>query len=348
MHHPKRLYSSKDLECTFFKNLGKHIKSTQHESGAIPSNEDGSHDPWDHIESIMGLNFTKEHAASKNAFKWLLKNQNEDGSWFAKYRNNIPVEKNKPTHFGPYISVGALHYYKIFKDKVFLEELWPAIELAINFSLNLQIKNGTIPWSINKHGEIENDFLITGTSSILKSIECGLAISNILKKNKNIECWIKSYKLLSNALKNPTGKFDILTDRKRFSMDSYYPILSGCLDEKEMKFYIDKTFSDFYVNNIGIKCVIDEPWITVAETSEFIISLMISGDIKKSKKLLIDVINIADESKIPYMGWQYEENIFWPNEKPSWTAAALIIAADTVLNFSDASNLFLQNQSSLY
>ena len=48
------------------------------------------------------------------------------------------------------------------------------------------------------------------------------------------------------------------------------------------------------------------------------------------------------------MGWQYEENIFWPNEKPSWTAAALIIAADTVLNFSNASNLFLENQLSLY
>ena len=53
-------------------------------------------------------------------------------------------------------------------------------------------------------------------------------------------------------------------------------------------------------------------------------------------------------NKIPYMGWQYEENIFWPNEKPSWTAAALIIAADSVLNFTDASDLFLKDQSVLY
>ena len=48
------------------------------------------------------------------------------------------------------------------------------------------------------------------------------------------------------------------------------------------------------------------------------------------------------------MGWQYEKNIFWPNEKPSWTAAALIIAADSVLNFTDASDLFLKDQSTLY
>ena len=348
MHHPKRLYSSKDLDITFFQNLGKYIKTIQHKSGAIPSNEDGSHDPWDHIESIMGLNFIKENESSKRAFNWLVKNQNEDGSWFAKYKENIPVEKNKPTHFGPYISVAALHYYKIFNDKDFLEKLWHAIESAINFSLNLQIKNGTIPWSINEHGEIENDFLLTGSSSILKSIECGLAISYILKKDNNTERWTKSYNLLSKALKNPNGKFDILKDRKRFSMDSYYPILSGCLNEKEIKSYIDKTFSDFYVDGIGIKCVKEEPWITVAETSEFIISLVIQGNVKKSKELLLDLINISDENKIPYMGWQYEENIFWPNEKPSWTAAALIIAADSVLNFSDASDLFLKDQSALY
>ncbi len=348
MHHPKRIYSSKDLEITFFRNLGKYIKNIQHESGAIPSNEDGSHDPWDHIESIMGLNFSNEYEASKRAFNWLIRNQNIDGSWFAKYKNDTPIEKNKPTHFGPYISVAALHFYKISKDKDFLEKVWPTIELAINFSVNLQTKNGTIPWSIDEHEEVEHDFLITGSSSILKSIECGLAVSKILDKHENTESWIKSYDLLSEAIKNPTGKFDILKDRKRFSMDSYYPILSGCLNQNQIKLYIDKIFADFYVNEIGVKCVIEEPWVTVAETSEFIVSLMISGDFNKSKQLLIDILNISDENKIPYMGWQYKENIFWPNEKPSWTAAALIIAADSVLNFSSASDLFLKNQSSLY
>ena len=131
-------------------------------------------------------------------------------------------------------------------------------------------------------------------------------------------------------------------------MDSYYPILSGCLDQNEIKSYLDKIFKDFYVKYIGIQCVSEEPWVTGAETSEFIISLMIYGDQEKSVELLTDVLNITDENKIPFMGWQYEENIFWPNEKPSWTAAALIIAADTVLNFSNASNLFLENQLSLY
>ena len=349
MYKPnKKLDKSKAFNRNLFENLGNYIKSIQLESGAIPSNKDGSHDPWDHIESIMGLNFANEKESSKLAFEWLIKNQNTDGSWFSKYNDSHPLEKNKSTHFGPYISVAALHFYKIFEDKEFLEYLWPNIKLALKFSLSLQIPNGTIPWSIDEGGKIEEDYLLTGSSSILKSIECGIAISKLLNDKENISNWTQSHKSLSNAIRNPMGKFDLLQDRKRFSMDWYYPILSGCLNDKERDYYIDKVFNDFYVEDIGVKCVIEEPWITVAETCEFIIALMISNRDEDAKKLLLDVLNICDKDNIPYMGWQYKENIFWPKEKPSWTSAAAILAADTILDFSNASDLFKKDQSNLY
>ena len=349
MHLPqKRLKEKQILKKSFFENIAKFIKSIQLESGAIPSNDDGSHDPWDHIESIMGLNFANEYESSKLAFNWLIKNQNQDGSWFSKYMDDIPIQKNKPTHFAPYISVAALHFYKIFSDKEYLEYLWPSIESAINFSIKLQIQNGTIPWSVDKNKKIEEDFLLTGSSSILKSIECGIAISKIIKSTKNLEDWNHSYELLSKAIKNPSGKFDLLKDRKRFSMDWYYPILSGCLNDNQKFFYVDKVFKDFYIKEMGIKCVIEEPWVTVAETCEFIICLMISGRDEDAKKLLKDVINISDINGVPYMGWQYEENIFWPLERPSWTSAALIIAADSVMGLSKGKDLFLKDQSILY
>ena len=349
MYKPnKKLDKSKAFNRNLFESLGNYIRSIQLESGAIPSNKDGSHDPWDHIESIMGLNFANEKESSKLAFEWLIKNQNNDGSWFSKYNDSHPLEKNKSTHFGPYISVAALHFYKIFEDKEFLEYLWPNIKLALKFSLSLQIPNGTIPWSIDEGGKIEEDYLLTGSSSILKSIECGIAISKLLNDEENISNWTQSHKSLSNAIRDPMGKFDLLQDRKRFSMDWYYPILSGCLNDKERDYYIDKVFNDFYIEDIGVKCVIEEPWITVAETCEFIIALMISNRDEDAKKLLLDVLNICDKDNIPYMGWQYEENIFWPKEKPSWTSAAAILAADTILDFSNASDLFKRDQSNLY
>ena len=54
-------------------------------------------------------------------------------------------------------------------------------------------------------------------------------------------------------------------------------------------------------------------------------------------------MNITDENDVPYMGWQYEQNIFWPEEKPSWTSAALILAADSIYNFSSGSDILTVN-----
>ena len=349
MHKPKKFKLHKDfLRKEIFEINGAYIKSIQYKSGAIPSNEDGTHDPWDHIESIMGLNIYKDIEASKSAFNWLTHHQNSDGSWYAKYYKRDAIEKNKPTHFSPYIAVAALHFFRIFNDINFLQSIWSSIELAVNFSVELQQDNGTIPWSINNNSQIENDYLLTGCSSILKSIECSIALSKILNKTENIEKWKKAHLLLSNAIQDPDGKFDLIKDRKRFSMDWYYPILSGCLKQDEKSYYINKIFKDFYLDGIGIKCVIEEPWVTVAETSEFILALMCAGYDDEAKRLLFDVLNISDEEGIPFMGWQYEQNIFWPEEKPSWTAAALMLSADCVFDYSDASDLFKSDQRSVF
>lgn len=348
MSKPKKNFSYIDFSKENFDKCGFFVKSLQLKSGAIPSNQDGTHDPWDHIESIMALNFIHDKDSSELGFEWLINNQNADGSWFSKYEDIYPLEKNKPTHFGPYIAVAALHFYKIYSDKTYLYYLWPTIESAINFSINIQNMKGTIPWSIDRKGNIENDYLLTGSSSILKSLECAIAISKILNQTKNISKWKKSYSLLKKAIIRPDGNFDLQKDRKKFSMDWYYPIISGCLDQTMNEFYVKKVFSDFYVNDIGVKCVKEEPWITVAESCEFIISLVISKKPKEAKRLLSDIINISDDDFIPYMGWQYKEKIFWPNEKPSWTSAALILAADTVNSYTKAADLFLKNQLDLY
>ena len=98
MHKPTKINLNKDfLPKEIFRINGAYIKSIQYKSGAIPSNEDGTHDPWDHIESIMGLNICKDIEASKSAFNWLIDNQNSDGSWYAKYHDKDVTEKNKPS-----------------------------------------------------------------------------------------------------------------------------------------------------------------------------------------------------------------------------------------------------------
>ena len=339
---------SKDANNTksadFYNAIGLYVLNQQLKSGVIPSNTDGSFDPWDFIESITALNFIFKQEEAKKSFRWLKENQNEDGSWFSNYSSSgEPIETNKPTHFSSYISVGLLHYYKTFSDLDFLEEMWPSLKKATNFSIKHQTQKGTIPWSIDSKGDIENDYLITASSSILKSLECSSAIEKILNLDLNPD-WIMAYELLSNALRHPKGLFDLQKDRSNFSMDSYYPVISGCLNKNEIEGAIQQTLNNFYEDGLGIKCVREEPWITVAETNEFVIALVIGNKKDLAKKILLESTLISDKNNIPYMGWQYKEKIFWPNEKPTWTAAAMLLAADAVFGYTSASDLFLKNQ----
>ena len=96
MHKPQIKFGKDFIfEKNFFLKLAKSIKNIQLESGAIPSNKDSSHDPWDHIEAIMGLNFLEDKESADLGFQWLKNNQNSDGSWYSKYLDNKPIELNK-------------------------------------------------------------------------------------------------------------------------------------------------------------------------------------------------------------------------------------------------------------
>ena len=152
------------------------------------------------------------------------------------------------------------------------------------------------------------------------------------------------FEMLKLKLKDE-GLFDIKIDKKRFSMDWYYPIISGAFNRDESKDIIVNTLANFYIEGLGIKCVKEEPWVTVAETNEFVIAAVKADEINLAKNIFLESLNISDEDNIPYMGWQYVENIFWPDEKPSWTAAAVILAADSLYKFTDGSNLFIDMQT---
>ena len=96
---------------TGMNHLGNFISNLQLESGAIPSNKDGSHDPWDHLEAVMGLATLGFIHEASQGLEWMKQNQNEDGSWFNLYQDNYAIEKNKQSNFSTYIAVAVWHNY---------------------------------------------------------------------------------------------------------------------------------------------------------------------------------------------------------------------------------------------
>ena len=80
-------------------HLGEFLDDIQLFSGAIPSNQDGSHDPWDHLEAVMGLTTLSYNTEALKGLHWMIANQNEDGSWYNLYQDQEPLELNKPVSY---------------------------------------------------------------------------------------------------------------------------------------------------------------------------------------------------------------------------------------------------------
>ena len=329
-------------ELKFYSSSIDYILEVQNQDGSIPWEKGKKLDPWDHIEAAMGLSIAGNKVEAEKAFIWLSDNQLDDGSWYSEYIESVPQTKRRETNFSAYLATGLFHYFLIFEDKKFLERLFPSLEKAMDFVISSQTSKGDIYWAKEEGIEILDDSLITGSSSIYKSLECAIAIYNIL--GKPIEKLSESRLSLKNSINNNPERYDRSWESKsRYSMDWYYPILCGVYDDKKGISIIDSKWSDFIVLGMGCKCVVEEPWVTVAESSELVIALVKLGLIEKAEYIFNSLHQWRDEDGLYWTGYVYTDEKFWPVEKPTWTAGAVLLAADSLYRFTRGSELFLKD-----
>jgi hypothetical protein len=88
--------------------------------------------------------------------------------------------------------------------------------------------------------------------------------------------------------------------------------------------------------------VSDEPWVTGAETCELAIALDVIGDQARALDLLEQMQHLRDPSGAYWTGWQFVNRAHFPNEQSSWTAAAVILAADALSGATGGANIFAE------
>lgn len=319
-----------------------YILRTQLADGSIPWFAMGKVDPWDHIEAAMGLVIGGEWIAAEKAYQWLAKNQLDDGSWWANYINGEAVDKNhRETNFIAYIATGIWHYFLVTSDHAFLQKYFPVVQKAIDFVLRYQSSTGEIYWAVDQFNQPHQDALITASSSIYKSLECAILIAETL--NKDASEWQKSRQSLGNALKHPELFDRTWPPKTRFSMDWFYPILTGVIQGKAAQHRIDQKWNLFVENNVGCRCVSDEPWVTVAESSELTLALLAAGEHAKAVNLFSWLFQFMDEDGGYWTGFNFRDQVIWPREKTTWTCGAILLAADALTQHTAAANLFLDS-----
>jgi len=219
------------------------------------------------------------------------------------------------------------------------------LDRAMQFVISMQTEHGDILWALNEKGSTLDDSLVTGSSSVYKSLECFYAVKRLLDKDLgNLKDQMRS---LKKAIIEKPERFDRgWKSKDRFSMDWYYPILAGVISGDRAKERFKKREQEFIVEGMGCKCVVEEPWVTVAESSELVMALAASGQLDRAKEIFSWLHQWKDpEDNLYWTGYVYPDKAFWPIEKPTWTAAAVLLAADTLYKFTDASELFLKDWS---
>ncbi|MEA2434629.1 MAG: hypothetical protein QOG54_2086 [Actinomycetota bacterium] len=311
------------------------ISSVQLAGGMIPHTPGGIADPWNHIEAAMGLDVGGLHERAARAYGWLFSTQRSDGSWPAAFRGDRVVDETIDANFVAYIAVGAWHHYLSTDDAGFLHRAWPFVERALDHVLDLQRPDGTICWARDPQGRIWDGALLTSSSCIHMSLRCGIAIVEALGGER--PDWELSLQLLGDALRGAPDGFE---RKDRFSMDWYYPALSGALSKEQGRRRIESRWDEFVIEGKGVRCVGDRPWVTSGETAELILACDAMGLRDEALTLYDWLQHLRSDDGAYWIGATWPEGTVWPREKPTWGSGAVMLAADALAHVGPASGLF--------
>ena len=313
-----------------------HVASLQGASGEIPWFIGGHCDPWNHVEAAMALTVTGYQAEARAAYRWLASNQLGDGSWFNYYLDRRVKDARLDTNVCSYVAAGVYHYLLASNDADFAADMWPHVDRAIEFVLRWQLPDGTIRWSLDSLGRPEPYALLTGSSSIFHSLRCGVALAERLGHAR--PAWELAAGRLGHAVAHHPGAF---APKNEFAMDWYYPIFSGALVQDAGEKRVRDGWQRYVMEDFGVRCVSTNDWVTAAETAECVLSLDALGMTSQALDLFACTGRHRREDGAYWTGIAYPGKETFPHaETSSYTAAAIILAADALTSSSGASGLF--------
>ncbi|HEX7537583.1 MAG TPA: prenyltransferase [Dermatophilaceae bacterium] len=314
---------------------GEHIAGQQLASGLIPWFRGHHGDPWDHVEAAMALTVCGLDDAASLAFGWSAEHQSPDGSWPMETVGRDVRDGRIDTNQCAYLAVGVWHRWLITGDRTQVDMMWPVVRRAMELVVALQLPFGGIAWSRSEIGEVSESALLTGSSCTVMSLRCAMALAELVGDPQ--PDWELTAARLAHAVAVHPGAF---LDKSRYSMDWYYPVLGGALAGLAGRARLDRRWDEFVVPGLGARCVSDRPWVTVAETCELVLSLDAVGDRRRARELFGSVQHLRHDDGGYWTGYVWPDEAVWPEERSTWTAAAVVLAADALARSSPGNGLF--------
>jgi MMP endo-(1,4)-3-O-methyl-alpha-D-mannosidase len=258
-----------------------------------------------------------------------------DGSWPRSTVGATVTDPAAEAHHAAYVAVGAWHEYLVTGDDEFARLMWPTVRLALDWVLGLRTPRGEIRWERDADGVPGEFALLSGCASSYQALHCGVALGKLVSEPR--PDWERAAERLGNLI---AGCPEAFADKSRFAMDWYYPVLGGALRGAAGVTRLSSGWSAFVVPDLGVRCVSDQPWVTVAETCELVLALDACGLRARAETLLATVAERRRPDGSYWTGWQFVNEQPFPADWSSWTAAAVVLAADALAGFSRGGGIF--------
>ena len=318
------------------------IAALQLPGGMIPRFADGVADPWNHVEAAMALTVTGRRAEADAAYEWLARIQRPDGSWHQYYTADGVDQDKLDANTIAYVAAGVWHHWLRFGDAGFLTEMWPVVQRALDFVLALQTPRGEILWARHADGTPWPFALLTGSSSISHSLRCGLAAAHQLGEER--PGWELALARLVHTVRH--CGHEAFAPKDRWAMDWYYPVLAGVLRGAEARFRLASRRGVFVHEGEGVRCVSNQDWVTTAETCECAMAYLAIGDRDAAVSLFGWAQRLREPDGSYLTGRAFPAGVSYPDqERTTYSAAAVLLAADALAATSATSGLFVDRSS---
>jgi hypothetical protein len=321
------------------------IADWQLPSGMVPWFPGGHADPWNHVEAAMALTLGDRHLEAERAFQWLIDLQRPDGSWHQYYLADRVEQDKLDANVIAYVATGAWHRWLCTGDRGFVETMWPVVEKAVDWVLDLQTPRGEILWARHADGTPWSFALLTGSSSICHSLRCAIALAELLGHER--PDWELSAARLADVIRHVPDAF---SPKHRWAMDWYYPVLSGVLLGEPGRERLASRHGAFVMDGCGVRCVSDRPWVTAAETCEYAMANQAVGNDEVAADLFRWAQRYRTDDGRYWTGTVFpDEGRFPTGERSTYTASAVVLAADALAgrDGSPASGLFIRHDDLL-
>jgi hypothetical protein len=127
-------------------------------------------------------------------------------------------------------------------------------------------------------------------------------------------------------------------------MDWFYPVLTGVYTGAAARARLADRWDEFVEDSLGCRCEKQEPWVTVAESCELVMALLAAEDHARAVEVYSWLHQWRSSDGSYWTGYQMVEDLLWPDEKPTWTAGAILLAADALTEHTGAAKLFCSVQ----